>query len=420
MLRILSIIAAYIITLFPNIMYGHSTGLLFKVSATNNQLSISTVKPNYRYPQAGIKINTSGYSIENIGTECTPNANGYCIFSVSDTTPATISILGATGLVDISLCLKGSVPLSCQHYNIAISSTPPIVIQRHAYITNNSGAGTPLDPTVSLCDIDVTSGAITACLDAGGGSAMDNIFSQGIVINSSGTQAFINSQDNGNNNIYQCPINQIDHSFNGCTAVPITSPSGYYASYGFLTLNPSNTLAYLVDGQNSRILACPIVSDVLSGTCTDTGATNIDADIVGIVLNKQGSTAYMASYTGHFVTVCAVNGTVFSGCVQHTGGGAVTFTSPAGLALNNTESLLYVTDYSGPGQVYACRPDFSNCTLAANIVGAYGIALNAANTFALVTNYTNTYSCSINNDGTFSGCATGGSFSAPADVTYGP
>ncbi len=51
-------------------------------------LSISTTIANHTYPAAGIKINSPGYTFEN----CTPLANGYCLFSVSQTTPTSISL----------------------------------------------------------------------------------------------------------------------------------------------------------------------------------------------------------------------------------------------------------------------------------------------------------------------------------------
>ena len=57
-------------------------------------LSILTTVPNHTYPFAGIKINTPGYTIENLGVDCNLVANGYCLFSVSDTTAKTITLAG--------------------------------------------------------------------------------------------------------------------------------------------------------------------------------------------------------------------------------------------------------------------------------------------------------------------------------------
>jgi hypothetical protein len=58
---------------------------VYKVFASN--LSISTTIPNHTYPNAGIKVLTSGYQFESD----TPNANGYVLFSVSNTAPQAIA-----------------------------------------------------------------------------------------------------------------------------------------------------------------------------------------------------------------------------------------------------------------------------------------------------------------------------------------
>ncbi len=56
-------------------------------TVTRGTLSFRTVAPNHTYPAAGIKIRTPGYTVSG----CTLFSNGYCLFSVSDTTPATIA-----------------------------------------------------------------------------------------------------------------------------------------------------------------------------------------------------------------------------------------------------------------------------------------------------------------------------------------
>lgn len=55
---------------------------------TKRTLSITTVTPNHTYPAAGIKVLTPGYSL----TGCTFVANGYCQFSVSNKSAASINV----------------------------------------------------------------------------------------------------------------------------------------------------------------------------------------------------------------------------------------------------------------------------------------------------------------------------------------
>jgi hypothetical protein len=62
----------------------------FNVSALT--LSISPTVPNHVYPAIGIKINTPGYTLANLGIACTPTSNGYCLFSASQAAPKTLII----------------------------------------------------------------------------------------------------------------------------------------------------------------------------------------------------------------------------------------------------------------------------------------------------------------------------------------
>lgn len=57
-------------------------------SVNNLNLSITTTIPHHRYLEAGIKMNTPGYSLSG----CTMINNGYCLFTVSDKTAANIEI----------------------------------------------------------------------------------------------------------------------------------------------------------------------------------------------------------------------------------------------------------------------------------------------------------------------------------------
>ena len=61
-------------------------------------LTITTTTPRKTYPYAGIKINTPGFTIANIGATCTPISNGYCLFSVSSTSPIVINLVGKNTL----------------------------------------------------------------------------------------------------------------------------------------------------------------------------------------------------------------------------------------------------------------------------------------------------------------------------------
>jgi hypothetical protein len=52
-----------------------------------------TASAQHTYPKAGIKLNTPGYKIGNIGVDCIPQSNGYCLFSVNNTNSKTITLV---------------------------------------------------------------------------------------------------------------------------------------------------------------------------------------------------------------------------------------------------------------------------------------------------------------------------------------
>lgn len=63
-------------------------------SVGNLNLSILSTIPNHNYNAAGIKVNTPGYTL----TGCTMINNGYCIFTVSNTSPASIAITNTNNI----------------------------------------------------------------------------------------------------------------------------------------------------------------------------------------------------------------------------------------------------------------------------------------------------------------------------------
>jgi len=394
------------IFLFAFIIMSQSAfagGLFFNVTNNGNSLSIKTTIPNHVYPKAGIKINTVGFSLA-VGSECTPANNGYCIFSVSDTTPARISVTGNGSAYSATICLNGTGVLSCQQFN-NLNYQP----SRFVYVGNYGES-----PSVSLCFLDESTGLIQSCQDSCGGIP-NNFGANGIAFNNAKTAVFLTGFSG--TTVYQCAVNAVTGLFSSCTTTDITTPTGYSAEYGFLTLNPSNTLVYIADN-SGRILACPIVNNAISPVCVDTGATGIETSVSGIALNNAGTTAYITNYGPPVVNVCAVNGSTFSSCVDKTGGGAFTFTEPGGVVLNNDETIVYIADYSA-GRVYGCSTTptqtntFANCFIATSgLENLWGIALNAGKTIAYITNFgTPVYICPILADGTFAECAVSNSVS---------
>ena len=114
-----------------------ATGKLFHVTQENGfdnslVLCIKTTPPSIFYQFAGIKSLTPGYTIststlQGKTPECTMSDNGYCLFSVSDTSTTAIGITLAqpTPMVGkFTFCLNGvGDTYSCENQ----SFTAPIV-----------------------------------------------------------------------------------------------------------------------------------------------------------------------------------------------------------------------------------------------------------------------------------------------------
>jgi hypothetical protein len=362
----------------------------------------------------------AGYVIQGLpGTVIQNTTPPYCTNPVNLAPHAScqlcLDVSGAAS-ANIALCKGSSCTTASSPLNVSVTPvtvptgpTPP----KYLYVINAYSS-----PPASVCTLDGTSGAILSCQDAGGESVFGVIPLQGIVINNTNTVAFI-SNANGSNltpYTYQCQIDPSSHTFSACTSTTITSPTGYTPYEGMLGINSTSTIAYLTDNAG-RVLACPIVSNAINGTCVNTGAAPISTNVASVVVNKAGTTAYIGNYnspTG--VEVCAANGSSFTGCVNKTGGnvGATPFTfqTVGGPALNYQENTVYIPDFSG-SKVYGCSTTpsgattFANCFVANSTNPAFNVVINATNTVAYLSNYgTNVYTCPILPDGTFPTCTT--------------
>ena len=116
-----------------------ATSTFFNVSASGTTLTINTTIPNHIYTNAGIKINSPGNFSPASG--CTMQSNGYCTFSVSNTSSATIPINGSTATMNFSLCLNGLGPLSCQSYSVGLNGPLYYASTTYGYVYQSTNMG---------------------------------------------------------------------------------------------------------------------------------------------------------------------------------------------------------------------------------------------------------------------------------------
>jgi len=156
------------------------SGLFFNVLASGLNLNIRTTIPGHTYPAAGIKLNTSGYTLADANPGCAMSPNGYCLFQVSDTVPASINISGPSGLVQFTLCLNGNGPLSCQNYSMTVVGNGCgrfLTGFTGLWSTSTVGANNPLSSGMGF--IDYLPQGIAATLYLGRSNAFRSFTSSG-------------------------------------------------------------------------------------------------------------------------------------------------------------------------------------------------------------------------------------------------
>lgn len=383
-----------------------ATGAFFNVSSTGSTLTISTTVPNHTYPRAGIKINSSGYNLTTNGV-CTPHNNGYCLFSVSNTAPVTFTISGpTTKRLDLTLCLNGVGPLSCQTYSVG---------ENFAYVANFGGT------TVSLCSVN-SNGTFSNCADSGGTGFNNPI---NIVLNAAGTFAYVTNY--GSNNVLQCAINANTRQLSGCAS---TGPA--FVQPLSIVFNPSETFAYVTtQSEDSSITLCSITPGTGGlSSCSQT-ANGAVFNPSGMALYPSGVTAYIinnyppANFS--YVSVCPVDlntGIITSGPCFTT----LTLNLSQGITINSTGTFAYISS-SGSNNVMYCPVNpqgISACSPTANNLfsgnGPVSLSLSERHAYVPNANAGTVSICSVNaRTGDLGGCVDSGvnaAFSSPAGIAF--
>ena len=151
-------------------------------------------------------------------------------------------------------------------------------------------------------------------------------------------------------------------------------------------------------------------------SCSDAGGDDVlgaASGLAGIALNNSGSVAYMTAESGNSVFQCTINPSTkeFDVCTS------TDITSPSynaaqgQLALNHDETIAYIVDSTNNGDVLACQITsgfiVNNCVntnASGGFSGLYQIALNQNDSVAyLGASYDGVLKCNVNGT-TFSNC----------------
>ena len=411
----------------------------YNVSASN--LSVLTTVPNHTYPIAGIKINTPGYTIENLGVACIPIPNGYCLFTASNLSPALINIksisasyIGGTlsGLTNDGLILQNngsddlSLPANTTVFQFSIpvtigSSYNVTVLQQPSALTCTVTNGAGTSSSASVNTILVTCNPATYTI----GGVISGLTSNGLEL------------QNNNNDLLSVPLNSSTFQFftpvaaGGSYQVSIlqqpedllctvSNGSGVNVSANISTVNVTClpiTSAYIVNNGPSSISSVSLCAvDGITGqlsNCAITIPQGVTKNSYKILFNSSKTLAYIVNARLNNVTKCEVNpvdGNLIN-CSEAGSG----FTTPLGLAFNSTNKIAYVTNVAGAkiNTVSKCSIDpitgnFNNCTTAASGLSfPSSVLLNSNDTLAYVTISAGNNSvakCTVDNNGDFINC----------------
>ena len=383
-----------------------SSGRLFNLSSTGNNLSIKSTIPGSVYQFAGIKSLTPGFSF----TNCTPaDNNGFCLFQLSDSTAATPVLTGPAVQPEFKLCLNGiGNTYSCERLQLG---------DRFAYVANNTS--TP--PSISLCSINSSTGAFGTCLPLAPTGLPSNIGS--FALNPAGTILYVGSNVPNSTTISLCHIH-LDGTLANCSS---TDGNGTFNAPIGIALNNTGTLAYVTNYNTGTASLCHINSDGTLANCSLAAGTDTFSGPVGIALNNAGTLAYVANSNAGTVSLCQINS---DGALANCSNSKTTFDRPASITLNNTETLAYVANFGtgGSGTTVSMCHINSDGTLAncSNSNGSFNapvsITINNTGTLAYVSNTGNgtgtTVSiCHVNADGTLANCSdSNGAFNTPGSI----
>ena len=395
-------------------------GQLFKVSTYVNKLTITTATPDWTYPMAGIKVLTPGYTVAHINH---PTDNGYYLFSVSDTVPANITLLGLPGLVSIKLCLNGvGSASSCEILTVTLTK------QKYAYVAsgfNNIIYKCPgnSDGTLHRCKPSPFSGAPDWTPESITFATVNGI-----------QYAYVASWPNGT--VYQCTLNS-ESSLDICKAL---TPTGTVYTFAqgitFATINGIQ-YAYVSDDV-ANVYQCSLNDDGTFNTCnpTPTSGTPVWTPVSTTFATVSGTQyAYIADDIGH-VYQCSLN---VGGSTNGTFNMCNIITPPSGapswlpksitFATFGVNQYAYVSDDNG--NVFQCTLNNSDGTFnlcsTTPVFGApaWSPRLIAFETFA-GTQYAyvadfgtaislpgSIYQCTLNDEGKFTSCVPTPSFGVP-------
>lgn len=302
--------------------------------------------------------------------------------------------------------------------NILSVSVIGAIPTQQAYVTNWLGN------SISLCDVNSLDGSLTNCaITAGSPTITIGLFMnpEAIALNPDKTLLYVANISAANmsaSTVSFCQVDSTSGALSNCantTGGPVNGADG-------ISINSSGTLAYVSNAGNDTVSVCQIdsITGVLSNACTNSGSGfHVPSDMT---LNALGTRAYVSNLITSSVTSCAIDDTGLLNCDDITLG----FNAPEGITLHPSGQFAYITN-NGNNTVSVCQIDFlsghlSSCAVTGGQFDGFGnLAFNSMGTRAYIPRFaSNKVSvCSVNlNTGALSSCrdSNGSGFNGPSGI----
>lgn len=421
--------------------------------------SVRTTIPNHIYAHAGIKINTPGYTIP-----CTLNQNGFCLFSISNTTTQNVvvhkigqyvlggTILGLTGsgLVlqnngsELSISSDASTfqfpepILYGSSYNVTVQTQPPGF---NCVVSNGYGSSITADVSNILItcyhqygyiggyngflyDCDLTNTGFSSNCVTTPASGAPNWRPNGIAFAVVEGTRYAYVADN-NKHMYQCTLN-IDGTFNVCTETPASGAPTNWVPAGITFATIGGTQYAYVGSYNGNMYQCTLNMDGSFNVCTATPAsgapTNWAPSASAFAVVNGVTYAYTVDRNRRqSVYQCTLNNDgSFNLCTSTPASGSPT-NRPVGITFFTTNGTQYAYVSGNNGHIYQCSLNadgsFDTCTITPSSnepswipVGSVSFFMINGIQYVFVTEtgnnvVGNVYQCTLNSDGSFNTCA---------------
>ncbi len=191
----------------------------------------------------------------------------------------------------------------------------------------------------------------------------------GIVVNPENTMVYVTAQSSMQ--VFYCPIAN-DGSLTGCnTTGMFNMPLG-------IAFNANGTYAYIAESEGSAVSSCPVNGNGSLGNCISNMAPEITLPYA-VAINPTNTIAYVVN-ADNSVAYCTINSNngSFNGC-NLTGNG---FNFPTAINLNAEGTYAFITNFNN-NTVSSCpinsNGSFGNCAITGNdFFTPNGIALRTA------------------------------------------